>query len=144
MSASQNPRQAPDIKRSLLRLMARSYALGPSPDKGALVQYRDGTPIDPEWPLNDIDVWGPADWYAAACYAATMFMQLAFEVDAAQAEGREPSVKAVLDRLDLALTLHEGGPAALLARLIELGYLPAAHPVATPRTGPTGHRPTRS
>ena len=129
MSAGQADRQAPDIKRSLLRLLARSYAIGPAADGVSRFQYPDGTSIDPEWPAEDFPGWLPGDFFAATCYLAHMFMTLAFEVDAAQAEGRDPDVGAVLDRLDMALTLHEGGP-ALLARLTELGYLTAGQGIA--------------
>jgi hypothetical protein len=114
--------QAPDIKRTLLRLLARAYKLGPDPDGAARVQWADRTPVDPGWPVDGFTGWGPADFYEAACYLAHAFMQLAFEADAAQTEGRAADVPGVLDRLEMALILHEGGP-ALLARLAELGYL---------------------
>jgi hypothetical protein len=116
--------QAPDIKRALLTLLGRAYKLGPSQDGAARYQWEDGTSIDPSWPAEDFPGWLPGDFFEAVCYLAHTFMELAFEVDVAQAEGRAADVPAVLDKLEMALVLQEGGP-ALLARLTELGMLKA-------------------
>jgi hypothetical protein len=115
--------QPPDIKRALVHLLARAYKLGPDPAGAARYTYADGTPVDPAWPAWDFPGWDAGDFFAATCYLAHAFMELAFEADAAQAEGRAIDVPGVLDRLEMALILREGGP-ELLARLAELGCLP--------------------
>ena len=133
MSAPPPAGQAPDIRRALLRILARSYKLGPAADGSARWAWADGTPLDPAWPEAEGVAWDPGAYFTAACYLMNVLGALCFEIDAVQAEGRAVDVAGFLDGREMLLTLHEGGP-ALLARLTELGYLPAGQ--AAPATSP--------
>jgi hypothetical protein len=115
-----------EIRQALLHLIGRSYAIGPDTDGWPLFAYPDGTPVDPEWIGQ---AWTPEDMTTATHYLPVLFLRLAFEVDAAQAEGRPVDIAGLLDDAEVLVILSNGGE-ALQARLRELGYLPAGQGTA--------------
>jgi hypothetical protein len=115
-----------EIRQAMLHLIGRSYAIGPDPDGWPLFAWPDGTPVDPEWAGR---AETPEDMATGTHYLTVLFLRLAFEIDAAQAEGRPVDIAGLLDGAEM-MVIRSNGDEALLARLRELGYLQAGQGTA--------------
>jgi hypothetical protein len=92
------PQPQRDIRKPVLDLLTESYAIGPEQDRR------------PAWPSGPHDEpWTEGEAGTAVQFAMSLFLMLAWEVDAAQIESRAVSVAEFLQTYQLMLKLAETG-----------------------------------